>query len=224
MLSKHASRAGRLAWMSLKNAILIGIIGSRNITVLVTKKSSGPPSLTGSLQDHNLVKLSCLSFNTARSSLQQMQNLKLTTMKKFASMLTVSIMAMAFVACDEDEVTPDEPLVNTVVSGVIDQNETWTANKIYELDGRVIVADGATLTIEAGTIIKGQNQTGASASALMIARGGKINAVGTAQKPIIFTSVLDNIELEQTSGTNLTEADKAKWGGLVILGKAPISF
>lgn len=146
------------------------------------------------------------------------------TMKKFLSMLTISIMAMAFVACDEDEVTPEEPLVNTVVSGIIDADQTWTADYVYELNGRVIVADGVTLTIEPGTIIKGQNQTGANASALMIARGAKINAVGTAQNPIIFTSVLDNIEPGETSGSNLSETDKGKWGGLVILGKAPISF
>lgn len=139
-------------------------------------------------------------------------------------MLTIAFTAMAFMACDDDEVTPEEPLVNTVVSGLIDEDETWTADKVYELNGRVIVADGITLTIEPGTIIKGQNQTGANASALMIARGAKINAVGTAQKPIIFTSVLDNIEPGETSGSNLSENDKGKWGGLVVLGKAPISF
>jgi hypothetical protein len=153
-----------------------------------------------------------------------MKDLKLTIMKNLLSMLAISFMAMAFAACDDDEVTPDEPVVNTVISGLIEEDETWTADNVYELDGRVIVASGATLTIEPGTIIKGRNQTGANASALMIARGGKINAVGTAQKPIIFTSILDNIAPGETSGSNLTEADKGKWGGLVILGKAPISF
>jgi hypothetical protein len=153
-----------------------------------------------------------------------MQNLKLRTMKKLLSILTITLMAMAFVACDDDEVTPEESPTNTVVSGLIDENQTWTADKVYELDGRVIVADGVTLTIEPGTIIKGRNQTGASASALMIARGAKINAVGTAQKPVIFTSILDNIEPGETSGSSLTESDKGKWGGLVILGRAPISF
>jgi hypothetical protein len=146
-------------------------------------------------------------------------------MKKFLSMLFIATTAMAFVACDDDDdVTPDDTSANTVVSGVIEQNETWTADKIYELDGRVIVGDGVTLTIEPGTIIKGRDGQGVSASALMVARGGKINAVGTAQKPIIFTSILDNIKQGETMGSNLTEADKGKWGGLVILGKAPISF
>lgn len=145
-------------------------------------------------------------------------------MKKIISMLPMAFMAMAFVACDDEEVAPERRPENTVVRGLIVENQTWTADRIYELDGRVIVAEGVTLTIEPGTIIKGQNQTGANASALMIARGAMINAVGTPQKPIIFTSILDNIELGQTSGSNLSESDKGKWGGLVILGKAPISF
>jgi hypothetical protein len=146
-------------------------------------------------------------------------------MKKFLSMLFMALTAAAFVACnDDDEVVPDDNSENTVVRGVLDKDETWTADKIYELDGRVIVGDGATLTIEPGTIIKGRDGQGVSASALMVARGGKIHAVGTAQKPIIFTSTLDNIRQGETAGSNLTEDDKGKWGGLVILGKAPISF
>ena len=146
-------------------------------------------------------------------------------MKKFLSLLAFAALSAAFVACDDDDdATPDVPLENTVVSGLIEQNQTWTANNVYELDGRVIIADGVTLTIEAGTIIKGQDGQGVNASALMIARGGKINAVGTPQKPIIFTTTLDDIEPGETVGSNLTENDKGKWGGLVILGKAPISY
>lgn len=111
-----------------------------------------------------------------------------------------------------------------VVSGLIEADQTWTADNIYELAGRVIVKTGITLTIEPGTIVKGREGQGISASALMIARGAKLNAVGTADAPIIMTSVLDNIMPGQAAGSNLTEADKGKWGGLVILGKAPISY
>lgn len=112
---------------------------------------------------------------------------------------------------------------NEVVSGHITSNTTWSNDKIYELAGKVVVDNGVTLTIQAGTIIKGQEGTGTNASALVIARGGKINAVGTASSPIIFTSVLDNIEIGQTMGTNLDETDNGKWGGLIMLGYAPIS-
>lgn len=116
---------------------------------------------------------------------------------------------------------PVTPIV--VVSGVIDENTSWSNDNIYELAGRIIVDDGFTLTIEAGTIIKGREGDGINASVLMIARGGKINAIGTADAPIIMTSVLDDIMPGQVAGTTLDQDDKGKWGGLVILGKAPIS-
>lgn len=112
---------------------------------------------------------------------------------------------------------------NKIVEGLITENTVWNNSKIYELKGKVVVDNGATLTIEAGTIIKGQQGSGTNASALVIARGSKINALGTASSPIIFTSVLDNIEKGEVLGTNLDEGDNGKWGGLIILGNAPIS-
>ena len=48
--------------------------------------------------------------------------------------------------------------------------------------------------------------------------------MGTAAEPIVFTSVADNIELGQTAGTNLTEDDRGLWGGLILLGNAPVSL
>lgn len=129
--------------------------------------------------------------------------------------------------CDNGNciVDPNAPIQsnNIVKSGQISANETWSASNIYELAGKVVVPTGVTLTIEAGTIIKGRPGQGSLSSALIIARGGKIMANGTASKPIIFTSTLDNIKLGQKSGTNLSETDHSKWGGLIILGKAKIS-
>ncbi len=110
-----------------------------------------------------------------------------------------------------------------VVTGFITANTTWTANKIWVLDQKVIVSSGVTLTIEPGTIIKGKEGSDALASALVIAKGAKINAVGTAANPIIFTSILDNIKIGEITGTNLTNTDKGKWGGVIILGNAKIS-
>ena len=112
---------------------------------------------------------------------------------------------------------------NIVKTGFITADETWVATEIYELQGKVVVQSGVTLTIEAGTIIKGQEGTGTNASALVIAKGGMIDAVGTATNPIIFTSVLDNIQEGQLTGTNLDENDQGKWGGIIVLGDAPIS-
>ncbi|MDP5120730.1 MAG: hypothetical protein NWQ46_03990 [Spirosomaceae bacterium] len=119
--------------------------------------------------------------------------------------------------------TPPEPATK---SGLITANETWTNDRIYFLGGKVVVTDGVTLTIQEGTIIKGNAGEGSLASALIVARGGKINAKGTAARPIIFTAAEDNIALGQKAGTNLpdeTEEGQGRWGGLIILGKAPIS-
>jgi hypothetical protein len=85
------------------------------------------------------------------------------------------------------------------------------------------VKDGVTLTIEAGTIIKGAEGSDQNAAALIVAQGGKIDAQGTSDSPIVFTSVLDNIAIGETSGSNLDENEVGLWGGLLILGKAPIS-
>lgn len=119
----------------------------------------------------------------------------------------------------------NNPVANVISKvGSITADETWTADQIYTLTGKVVVDNGATLTIEPGTIIKGTEGTGSLASALLIARGSKINACGTADAPIIFTSELDNIEIGQTAGTNLDETLNGLWGGLIILGNAPGSF
>lgn len=111
-----------------------------------------------------------------------------------------------------------------VKAGGIALDETWTADNIYELDRRVVVQDGVTLTIEPGTIIKGRAGTGSLASALIVARGGKLNAVGTPGSPIVFTSTSDNIDAGETAGTNLTSEIRGLWGGLIVLGKAPCSL
>jgi hypothetical protein len=108
-------------------------------------------------------------------------------------------------------------------TGELTTDETWTANNIYVLDGKVVVPSGITLTIEPGTIIKGKEGQDAASSALVVARGGKLMAEGTADKPIIFTSILDNIEQGQKVGTNLTRTDNELWGGVVVCGNAPSS-
>ncbi len=111
-----------------------------------------------------------------------------------------------------------------VVSGTITSNQTWTSNYEYVLDGRVIVASGAELTIQCGTIIKGQVGIGTNASSLVIARGAKIHANGTASCPIIFTSIADEIESGQVVSPNLDpQLHRGLWGGVIILGAAPIS-
>jgi hypothetical protein len=106
------------------------------------------------------------------------------------------------------------PTVVTV-EGNLEGNITWTADKIYKLKGFVrvgaeqvfgTITKTGVLTIQPGTLIIGDR---ASKGTLVIQRGSKIIAEGTATKPIIMTS-------ERAIG----EREAGDWGGLVICGKA----
>lgn len=88
----------------------------------------------------------------------------------------------------------------------IKSDMTLYAKNTYILKGWVYVVDGVTLTIEPGTIIKGDRESKAT---LIIERGGKIMAKGTREKPIVFTS-------SQEPGRR----KPGDWGGLIICGKA----
>lgn len=95
------------------------------------------------------------------------------------------------------------------LSGNITSNVTLKSDINYVLDGWVYVKSGSTITIEPGTIIKGKVDTKAS---LVIERGAKIMAVGTAAKPIIFTSA-------KPAGSRAA----GDWGGVVLCGNAKIN-
>lgn len=96
------------------------------------------------------------------------------------------------------------------VSGNITTNTTWTSGNVYLLQGLVYVKNGATLTIQPGTIIRGDANT--ANSSLIITKGAKINAVGTASSPIVFTS-------SKAAGSRAL----ADWGGVIILGRASLN-
>ncbi len=115
---------------------------------------------------------------------------------------------------------PVKPLI--VVSGGEENSTgttTWTSDNIYLLDGYVFVGDGETLTIEPGTVVKGLPGQQALASALIVTRGGSINAAGTAAAPIIFTSSEDQIQNATEYVGNLG-TEVGRWGGVIILGSA----
>jgi len=97
--------------------------------------------------------------------------------------------------------------VSSIAGDTIKVNTTWTNNNIYLLRGVVYVKDGATLTIQPGTIIRGDDQV--ANSCLVVTRGSKIVAEGTASRPIVFTS-------NKAVGARA----RGNWGGLIILGKA----
>ncbi len=96
------------------------------------------------------------------------------------------------------------PTVN--VSGVITANTTWTSNNVYLLIGQVYVDSLVTLTIEPGTVIRGDATF--IISSLIIERGATIIANGTPCKPIVFTS-------SRAAGSRV----RGDWGGLTILGR-----
>ena len=100
------------------------------------------------------------------------------------------------------------------ITGTITSDTRLTADIAWSLSGKVTVgndnADSATLTIEPGTTLFGKS----GADYLVVARGSKIQAVGTAAAPIIMTSVNDMLGLSDDEST-------AEWGGLVLLGNAP---
>ena len=98
----------------------------------------------------------------------------------------------------------------------------WTTGSEYILNDRVTVTSGVTLTIEPGVVVKGVDGTGADASALLIARGATLNAMGTAAMPIIFTASSDEIVPGEIIGS-IDPTVNGLWGGLMILGNAPVS-
>ncbi len=105
------------------------------------------------------------------------------------------------------------------IGNLLADNTILSEDNIYILDERVYVPDGKSLTILPGTIIKGGEGQGADAKVLVVTRGGKIFANGTAEKPIVFTTIEDPIQ-DVTVGSSYSVLHKEKWGGLVILGKA----
>ncbi|MDX5419086.1 MAG: T9SS C-terminal target domain-containing protein [Hymenobacteraceae bacterium] len=142
-------------------------------------------------------------------------------MKKLLNLLLVAVVSVSFFACDKDddtegttpkgiEFTMAQESGMTAVSGSTEEDFTMKAGTKYLLKGFVYVKDGATLTIEPGTVIMGDKNTKGT---LIVERGGKIMAQGTREKPIVFTSA-------QPAGQRAA----GDWGGLIILGKAPVNL
>ncbi|MGJ1204438.1 hypothetical protein [Sphingobacterium lactis] len=153
---------------------------------------------------------------------------------KYLVLAILSVFTMSITSCKKDNVAENDlfnkrstvaadysqsSLPVVPISGAITSNTTWTADKVYELSGIVTVKNGATLTIQAGTYIKSSvNVAGSAANGvLVISKGAKLNALGEASKPIVFTSryLLD--------GNNSTLGKPGDFGGLIVLGRARIN-
>ncbi|MFM1771278.1 MAG: hypothetical protein RLZZ71_420 [Bacteroidota bacterium] len=110
---------------------------------------------------------------------------------------------------------PGYVAINGTFGGELTQGATFTCDKTYILDKKIYIPSGQSLNIAPGTVIKGAaNAVPAEATALIISRGGKINAAGTESCPIVFTAAAD--PMDGTYGID----NIGKWGGVVVLGKA----
>jgi hypothetical protein len=115
--------------------------------------------------------------------------------------------------CKKDDDGDKTPVGETLELGdgseayEIKSNTTLKYPNTYILSGFVYVVDGATLTIEPGVVVRGDK---ASKGTLIVERGGKLIAEGTAERPIVFTS-------NMAAG----KRGPGDWGGLILLGKAP---
>ena len=105
--------------------------------------------------------------------------------------------------------TTDYNDANQILTGTIDHDLKLTRENTYRLIGTVYVTNKAVLTIEPGTVIRGDKE---SCGTLVITKGCKIIAEGTSSNPIVFTS-----------NNNISERRPGDWGGIVILGEAPIN-
>lgn len=144
-------------------------------------------------------------------------------MKKKLLILSILILTLFFtMSCNKNEEVTNpsndtEYVVNGDIVTVTDHGKgtgtiTWTSDRNWILNGFVFVNEGQTLTIDPGTVIKGKPGEGENASALIIARGGKIIAEGTKDKPIIFTAEADDLN------GSVAVLDRGLWGGVIILG------
>ncbi|HHT23355.1 MAG TPA: hypothetical protein GXZ87_08625 [Bacteroidales bacterium] len=124
--------------------------------------------------------------------------------KYFLAIMAIAVMTMSFTSCKTDE-----PKVTEGISGSIGSGETLhlKAGEDYLLNGPLIIEDGGILTIDAGTVIKAKK---GFSNYILVLQGGKINANGTAEKPIRMTADID-------------KATAGHWGGLIINGKAPLT-
>jgi len=164
--------------------------------------------------------------------------------KQFKTMGLAFMALFAATGCDDETTTPpdttgtiyekytsnDVPHVRIEDRGQGTGTLTLSRDTIYVLDGFVFVNNGQELTIQDGTIIKGKPGAAENASALIVARGGMIDAVGTSTKPIIFTSEADGIvpadiaagKLKATINP-LSPLARGLWGGLIVLGKSSLN-
>lgn len=138
-------------------------------------------------------------------------------MKRFWHVLGFAFLILIGFSCRKSDYATNGDFTVIRDDGFGTGTRTFKSDESYLIDGLVFVNDGQTLTIEAGTVIRFRAGQADQASALIVARGGKIIAQGTAQNPIIFTAEADDLEGSVPIRT------QGLWGGVILLGNAPVN-
>ncbi len=130
-------------------------------------------------------------------------------MKNFYTLLPVLTVALFLFSCTEDPLKSEEPIVPRPLKhlkGGMYESTTWYRDTVYVLDSTLFIKPGNKLTIEPGTLIKGNKPM----SALIVLKGAGIHAEGTREHPIVFTSIHSPGERD--------------WGGIIIFGIDEVPF
>ncbi len=140
-------------------------------------------------------------------------------MKKYILLSLIAITIFAISSCRKIETDGEIQVVvvngggggtttgqTITLQGRINADTVLHKQNTYILKGLVYLVGNHTMTVEAGTTIKG-SYSGSDVAALIITRGSKLTAIGTATEPIIFTSASPNPQ-------------SGDWGGIVLCGKA----
>ena len=144
--------------------------------------------------------------------------MKKSKFKLLAVLFTALVIGITSCSKDDDiEEEQGQDEFTIIDNGNGTGTTTWKTGETYFLEGFVYVNEGQTLTIEPGCVIKGKPGQGENASALIVARGAKILAEGTAESPIVFTAKADDLN------GSVSVTDRGLWGGLIVLGKAGLN-
>ncbi len=121
------------------------------------------------------------------------------SMNRFALIAIIGLIVTGIAGAADIDVTEN-----------ITTSQTWTADNVYHLKAVIYIEPGASLTIQPGTLIRGNTE-----SALVVASGAQIFATGTQSNPIIMTSEEDDLETWRPTCE--------EWGNLTIMGNAMIA-
>lgn len=125
----------------------------------------------------------------------------------FLFMVAAMCLSMLTSCSNEDEMFDRE--TTEVLPSVISEDRTLYTDTEYLISKPVFVTNGATLTIQRGALLKALPASGQGKATIVITKGCKIVANGTEDAPIVMTALIK---------------EPGSWDGVIVLGKAPVSY